>query len=253
MLGNKRKYDLIFSIGEACSCTQSLRGAGLQFISYPLDWLFGSNFQKRIDMLVADFDRFIDKKDLAYTYSERSITCDAYYNSFNDLTFNHDFPAGVSLEKSYPAVFDKYNRRIKRLLEQIKLSNSILIVYIETPNCEIKTSDREIISSFDKIINKYKNKNIDLLYITNDKNMHNYKNKKENLTNNISKITANYKSKKVGALPYSVSTKCLKKLLENYKLNLPIRFRISRFFYSILINFIPLKSVRKKIKGRYHV
>ena len=33
-MGTKEKYDLIFSIGEACSCTQALRMNKLQNYSY---------------------------------------------------------------------------------------------------------------------------------------------------------------------------------------------------------------------------
>ena len=53
------KYDLIFGIGEACSCTQILRKSLLQNCSYPLDWLYGLDFSKRVDILVSEFSDFI--------------------------------------------------------------------------------------------------------------------------------------------------------------------------------------------------
>lgn len=40
----EKKYDLIFSIGEACSCAEVLRESRLRFYSYPFDWLYGSTF-----------------------------------------------------------------------------------------------------------------------------------------------------------------------------------------------------------------
>ena len=57
----KKKYDLIFSMGAACSCSSALRSAELQVASYPFDWLFGSDFCNRANIVVNDFERFLDK------------------------------------------------------------------------------------------------------------------------------------------------------------------------------------------------
>lgn len=40
----EKKYDLIFSVGEARSCAEVLRESRLRFYSYPFDWLYGSTF-----------------------------------------------------------------------------------------------------------------------------------------------------------------------------------------------------------------
>ena len=126
----KQKYDLIFSMGAACSCSSALRAAELQVSSYPFDWLFGSDFCGRADIVASEFKRFIDKKDLEYVFSVRSTRCDAYHNKHNDLTFNHDFERGMDLSETYPAVREKYDRRIKRLISNVENANRILIVYI---------------------------------------------------------------------------------------------------------------------------
>ena len=55
------QYDLIFSLGSACSCTETLRANKLQYYSYPFDWLYGNNFKGRIDIFLNDFQRYIDK------------------------------------------------------------------------------------------------------------------------------------------------------------------------------------------------
>ena len=34
-----KRYDICFGIGEACVCSQVLRKAGLQKLSYPFDWV----------------------------------------------------------------------------------------------------------------------------------------------------------------------------------------------------------------------
>ena len=60
----KNKYDLIMSIGEACFCSQSLRYRNLQRYSYPLDWGFGGNFEKRLSIVKNKFDEHFKKEFL---------------------------------------------------------------------------------------------------------------------------------------------------------------------------------------------
>ena len=249
----KNKYDLIFSLGEACSCTQALRKSDLQYASYPLDWLFGSNFNGRMDILVSDFNKFIEQSDLQYSYSERSISCDAYLNNKNQITFNHDFPTGVPLEESYPMVAEKYQRRINRLLDNIKNADSVLIVYIETPNNKNHTSDKDIICGWEKIKEKYFNKKIDLLYFMNDTTLPPKSVKKENITPNITKVTANYKNQAPNVVPYAVDNDVLKSVLKQYSLKTPLGFKIKQITKKILIKLIPIKSIRKNLRKKYHV
>ena len=41
-----KAYDFIFGLGAGCSVSQSLRDAGLQFASYPLDWIAAPGITK---------------------------------------------------------------------------------------------------------------------------------------------------------------------------------------------------------------
>ena len=195
-----KKYDLIFSLGEACSCTQSLRDASLQIFSYPYDWLYGSDFRGRVNILLDDFKRFIDKDDLKYSHGERSIKCNAYKNFFNDITFNHDFLASIDFDKMYGLVKTKYDRRIRRLLFQMEKANKILIVYLETPNSPNKLrNNATLIESLQKVQTKYPNKTIDLLYFSNDSSFESLKYIKDNISNNILKVIGNYYDNRGGA------------------------------------------------------
>ena len=253
MRGNKEKYDLIFSLGAACSCTQALRSSNLQYASYPLDWLFGSDFNGRIDIIASNFYEFIEQQDLTYSYSERSMSCDAYYNNKNQITFNHDFPKGIPLEESYPMVAEKYQRRINRLLDNIKNATSVLIVYIETPNNENHTSDKNIICGWEKFKEKYLNKKIDLLYFINDTTLPPKSVKRENITQNVTKVIANYKDQSPNAVPYAVDNNVLKSVLKQYSLKTPLGFKIKRITKKFLIKLIPYKPLRRKLRGKYHV
>lgn len=247
----KTEYDLIFSIGEACSCTSALRAAYLQIASYPFDWLFGSDFIGRCKILSSEFARFIEKDDLEYVFSARSISCDAYHNVYNGLTFNHDFLMNKKLDETYSDVKAKYARRIQRLLDNIKNAKRILIVYIETPETgHIEVNDSTILEGYNIIKNKFKDKNIDLLYFCNSGKLH----KIEKLSQNLVKATIYYKSKNNDAEDYDVDQKVLKDFLTGYcSLKLPFGKVFFRTIKKMLINLMPSSKLRKKLRKKYHL
>ncbi len=113
-----KDFDLIFSIGEACSCSQCLRNSRLQFYSYPFDWLYGADFIARIKLLTSGMKDFINKEDLEYHSEERNINCIAYHNKRNDIVFNHDFKKGVPFDEMYQIVKEKYDRRSKDFISK---------------------------------------------------------------------------------------------------------------------------------------
>lgn len=164
----KKKYDLVFGIGAACSCSQMLRKTGLQFSSYPFDWLYGTDFSGRVDILTNDFKDFVNKEDLTFinaTNGDKDNPCDVYNNVKNGITFNHDFPQGVPLEQSYPAVKAKYDRRIDRLLKRIERSENTLIVYVEIPTSPENTTVETLLNCREKLCRRFGKENIDLLYV----------------------------------------------------------------------------------------
>lgn len=276
---NKRSYDLIFGIGEACSCTQSLRDSKLQVFSYPFDWLFGSNFEGRVSILLSEFYRFIDKDDLRYTSYTPSIKCDAYTSTFNGITFNHDFLKSVEFDEMYELVKTKYKRRITRLLSQIKNAKSILIVYLETPSRIDKLADNNILKEqLHKIKMKYPHKTINILYFTNDESLNSMEYKEEFISNDIIKVMGNYKLYGVyndidnrggGELDYVVIPEFFTQYLQNYSLNLSFNTKVKTTFFKIkcvikslsrrikrlptqiLINLVPNKKARKELRKKY--
>ena len=244
----KQKYDLIFSIGEACSCTSALRGAKLQFNSYPLDWLFGSDFVGRCKILASRFERFVEKNDLEYTYSERSISCDAYHNKYNDLTFNHDFLSEHELDETHPVVYEKYIRRISRLLESIEKSNRVLVVYIETPIKDHKiVDDKELIRGRKIIADAFPKTTVDLLYFSNSDTK-----KTVRVSDHIIRIYDDYKDK-TSDLDYVVKPDVLIAHLQNFELAVPMSVKIRRGSKRVLINAIPIGKIRHKLQRKYHV
>ena len=164
-----KKYDLIFSLGAACLCSSTLRKKNLQFYSYPLDWVFGGDFTFRVDLLVSDFENYINKEDLVFTGKQNEAKhnlCDVYMNKRNNIGFNHDFPVGIPFEEAFPIVKAKYERRISRLIENINRAKDILIVYTVPPYQPEETSDSALLNGYERIVQRFPNKNIDILYIS---------------------------------------------------------------------------------------
>ncbi len=226
-----KKYEVIFSIGSACLCSQMLRRSGLQFCSYPFDWLFGCDFSGRIDILISGFKDFLNKEDLHFTgkcNSDERNPCDVYRNDKTGITFNHDFAQGVPFDVAYPAIKAKYDRRINRLLNNIDNHKDILIVFTETPSQDHTTdviSDDVLISGYDKIIQRFPNKNIDLLYIacTPERS-------EKQIGEHIFKLTFNYRS--LHGTPLH-DARILRTAVKNYRLKRSVPQRIKNAFFRL--------------------
>lgn len=225
----QKQYDLIIPLGEACSCTEALRDACLQRASYPLDWLFGSDFMGRVDLLISDFEHFIEKEDLrsaGYNNEDKNNLCDVYDNHHNGITFNHDFPAGMALEDSFAVVKEKYDRRIRRLISQTETAQKVLMVYLETPNCQHQLTDNEILKkAHQKISDRFFHQEINLLYFScqpESRILH--------LDPHITTVTFNYKKRKDGAKPYEIEKKLIQEYLKPYKLKMTFQQRLQILF-----------------------
>ena len=49
-----KKYNFVFSLGAACTCTDMIRRMKLQDYSYPFDWVWGSSFVERFNYLIIE-------------------------------------------------------------------------------------------------------------------------------------------------------------------------------------------------------
>lgn len=171
MFNFKRKYDLIISMGAACNCTKALREAGLQNRSYPFDWLFGPKFSDRVKILTNRFDRFFeieDIKSINRTELDRFIVKNYYTNIFH----NHDFYIDLgSLERQYPKVKAKYDRRINRVLNLIddNVNRKILLVYFQRPVKEVdgfeEYSENDLNDMIKNLEKTFKNCEFNILFV----------------------------------------------------------------------------------------
>lgn len=164
----KKKYDLIFGIGEACSCSQILRKCRLQFFSYPFDWLFGSDILTRARVLTDNYRDFInyeDLEDFCMTNKDEHNLCEIYRNKKNDIHFNHDFAYGKPLSETYEAVRIKYDRRANRQISQIEKSKKILAVYVQTPDNRKPVDNNTLIEVYNTLKSRFPKQDINLLYL----------------------------------------------------------------------------------------
>ncbi len=207
-------FNLVFSLGAACSCANTLKGMGLRNMSSPFDWLYGSSFEARIDLLLNNFENFMNKEDLIYSGKQESISCDIYKNTRTNITFNHDFISNIPFDTSYTMVKSKYDRRIKRLLELIDKASSLLIVYMDIPNTKPLETDI-VIEKHKEISAKYPHKNIEIYYIklsTQEESIQRFSDDK------ITVITTDYKSKEENAQNWHVDFKHLIKYFKDIKI-----------------------------------
>ena len=78
-----KKYDLIVPLGYACSCSQTLRRAGLQLASFPWDWLVVPPPSERCRLICNGFKGWMNLEDLkwagkAFDFKARASDAPAY-------------------------------------------------------------------------------------------------------------------------------------------------------------------------------
>jgi len=90
-----RKFDLVISLGEDCPCTSYLRRFNLQDYSFPFDWLTKASFETHINLLVNDFENFLNKENLVLIQKPENTNVDNKHDYYKDTVldfyFYHDF------------------------------------------------------------------------------------------------------------------------------------------------------------------
>lgn len=211
MVRRMKRYDFIFSIGQACSCTENLRKANLQVMSYPFDWLYGTSIKERVDLLVSDFKGWFEKNDFVFDCYKDGSRFNVYRNTHTKLIFNHDFPKDDDFDTGYVKVAAKYERRVARLLEKIESSRRVLSVYVEQPYTREYTSDEELMHLKAKLDARFGEGKVELLYIHHGESL---KSVCREATRGVWIMALDYKSRKAGAFDYQVDRKRLAKAIK---------------------------------------
>ena len=144
----KRRYDLIVGLGPACSCTMTLRRAGLQHLSFPFDWIgprpntdeYLHDVRLRAEHIASEFGgRWLRAEDFTHFDPPEKHPRDCYFNEGLQLLFIHDFEKGDDFAATFPKIQAKYRRRIDRLLELIRGSKRVLLLRVDRPDLDIAT------------------------------------------------------------------------------------------------------------------
>ena len=139
----RKSYDLAFGIGMSCNSSISLRKAGLQFLSFPGDWvaplwkreeLAEPNLVYRTGWLCRGFDGFFNSNDFVFVRRHEWNGKDVYANEQTHYLFAHDIPAGSDFAAELPKMVAKYRRRYERLVSLIRASKRVLVLRLDHAN-----------------------------------------------------------------------------------------------------------------------
>lgn len=148
-------YDLAFSIGATCTCSEHLRLAGLQYLSFPGDWTGGPSFDERIADVINGFSRLLASPD-DLTIDGDKADNGIHLNLVDRKTnyhYYHDFPIGRSIAESFSDIKTKYIRRTKRFFELLEKSSQVLLVWMGESRISHPVYEQEIITA-KKILSK---------------------------------------------------------------------------------------------------
>ena len=161
-----KDYDFAFSLGFSCGVSQALRAAGMQFASYPLDWLATRGVAHVAKIVAGDFDGWFEYDDfqLVDVRHGTGFCTRCYLNAKTGLGYSHEFPDFMPFAESFPKVRQTYERRVKRFVERADASRRMLAVYLELPLCP-RVGDDEILEARRILAERFPAAEVDVLYI----------------------------------------------------------------------------------------
>lgn len=250
----KKTYDLIIPIGCKCKCAYNLRRLGLQFESFPFDWIYIPTPATIEQLFVTEFSNFMLEENLRLRSKQPK------FDEVDDLATGiysaHDFDTHKSISEVYPAVKQKFDRRIEKLKNKIKNAKRILMVH----EAEDVVQDNDVIVKQYTALQKFfSDKKLDLLYLYLPTEHVEYS--EEILHPNVKKITffRDY------SLEWQGDPKLFDKAFSGIKLSWKTKFkwytskiylsglrkRLSQLALRALSGFIIIKKYRKLFRDKY--
>lgn len=243
----KKQYDIIFSLGTDCSCAGYMKKNNLRSVSGPFDWLTHAPFVSHMDLILNDFQDFMNIEDFSPLEKENTSLnndCDYYENKKTDFYFFHDFKTGVPFEKDFVSIKEKYNRRIKRFYDLLKSDKNVLLIWFSHDE---KIPD-EILTEKCNAVMKKLNKKIDFLIIEHDEAKAKGEIEYVELSENIKRA---YLFTKGNTITYGDVENC-NKVFQDYELKMSsferTRIVITKYAIKIICALIPSKELRRKIQ-----
>ena len=209
----KKKYDLILGVGNACSATQTIRAAGLQYLSFPFDWIIYHDgitagvpdLRLRTDTLANGFDGWLDAADLRQGGFTSKNGKDIYENGKTGVIFNHDFRHGIPFDEEFAIVQNRYARRVERLYRCLEAARKVLLVRVDRPDQKHPSSIDDCRYAQRRLAERFPNAQFDLLLFAIEMGRQLESRRTEDLGDGITRITFDYSvyaTDKSAALPY---------------------------------------------------
>lgn len=256
-----KKFDIVISIGEDCACATYLRKFNLRKKSFPFDWLTGADFNTRIELLLNEFQDFLNRNDFEINEKARKSAAlkdernTSYINLKSGFLFHHDFRSDVPFDEMLTYVQEKYSRRISRMYDLIKARPYVLFVF---KNKTSNLPNEDYTKAQEKLALKF-SKPVYILILENNDSANNII-KEELLSKNVLKFTSNFndwkndKHKNAVMGNMALCNKVFKQIkirrtfLENWKiLEQVILVEIVKFFCMFILN----KEKRHKTRNEF--
>lgn len=152
----------------------------------------------RAETICNGFVGWFDEKDFSF-HGANTNGKDKYYNGKLDLIFIHDFPQGVPLSQSFPAIKDRYRRRIDRLLELIGRSKSVLAVRMDRHDLPYRTTIDDCTYARNILNARYPGTVFDILLIQPDQEIPIGEHRIERPADGVTRLSLDYRTSKAPA------------------------------------------------------
>ena len=164
-----KEYDFIFSLGASCAVSQSLRDAGLQFASFPFDWIGSPGLMAEVEMVESGFAHWFEREDLKLwdVRHEEGAIQRVYKNMRTKFGFPHEFTNAFRFEDGYEKTREKYDRRIERFMKTLASSKRSLGIYLEIAT-RLRQPDEMLAEARRRLVAQFPDTTLDLVYIYED-------------------------------------------------------------------------------------
>ena len=164
-----RTYDFIFSLGANCAVSQALRDAGLQFASFPFDWIGSPGLMSEVEMVESGFANWFERGDLKLwdVRHEEGAVQRVYKNMRTNFGFPHEFTNAFTFEAGYEKTREKYDRRISRFLKTLGSVKSALGIYLEVATRR-RLPDETLSEARRRLAAQFPGLELDLVYFYED-------------------------------------------------------------------------------------
>lgn len=130
MTFRRQTYDRVVSLGQWCATAIALKKLGLRSCSGPFDWTGPNESVGHYAELIANgFEGFMEKGNLRKLREDPVEGTEIYQDSVQHWETHHEFKIGVPFEENYAKYRALLDRRIARLLSDLRSGGKVLFVH----------------------------------------------------------------------------------------------------------------------------